>query len=139
MQGSLDSIVMWVPTTPVTAQSHPLQVIPGSHLWGLLPTVEHVMTPTVSDPRVTEDAYVSLPMQPGDIVVFSSFMVHRTGEQGDGNVRIAFSTRFNNAAEPTYVAHGYPTPYKYGYRTDLMFEDFPTQDDLATVFPDAVK
>jgi ectoine hydroxylase-related dioxygenase (phytanoyl-CoA dioxygenase family) len=137
MQGSLDSIVMWVPTTPVTLDSHPLQLVPRSHLWGLLPTVEHIMTPTVDDPRVTEDAYVSLPMQPGDVVVFSSFMVHRTGEQGDGKVRIAFSTRFNNAAEPTYVGHGYPTPYKYGYRTDLMFADFPSRDDLARVFPDA--
>lgn len=139
MQGSLDSIVMWVPTTPVTLDSHPLQVIPGSHLWGLLDTVEHMMTPTVSDPRVSEASYVSLPMQPGDVVIFSSFMVHRTGEQGDGKVRIAFSTRFNNAAEPTFVGHGYPTPYKYGYRTDLMFENFPTGDDLAAIFPDAVR
>jgi ectoine hydroxylase-related dioxygenase (phytanoyl-CoA dioxygenase family) len=139
MQGSLDSIVMWVPTTPVTLSSHPLQVVPRSHLWGLLPTVEHIMTPTVDDPRVGEDAFVSLPMQPGDVVVFSSFMVHRTGEQGDGQVRIAFSTRFNNAAEPTFVGHGYPTPYKYGYRTDLMVEDFPTGADLKRIFPDAAE
>ena len=61
------------------------------------------MTPTVSDPRITEDSYVSLPMQPGDVVAFSSFLVHRTGETGDGQVRIAFSTRYNNAEEPTYV------------------------------------
>jgi ectoine hydroxylase-related dioxygenase (phytanoyl-CoA dioxygenase family) len=139
MQGSLDSIVMWVPTTPVSLDTHPLQVIPRSHLWGLAATVDHIQTPAVSDPRATEDAYVGLPMQPGDVVVFSSFLVHRTGEHGDGNVRIAFSTRFNNAAEPTFVGHGYPTPYKYGYRTDLMFENFPTLDDVATIFPDAVK
>jgi hypothetical protein len=137
MQGSLDSIVLWAPTTPVTETSHPLQVVPRSHLLGLLETAEHIMTPTVADPRITEDAYVSLPMQPGDVVVFSSFLVHRTGETGDGNVRIAFSTRYNNAAEPTWLAHGYPTPYKYSYRTDLMVPDFPTIQDLTRIFPDA--
>jgi phytanoyl-CoA hydroxylase len=139
MQGSLDSIVLWVPTTPVTEASHPLQVVPRSHLLGLLDTVEHIMTPTVSDPRITEDQFLSLPMQPGDVVAFSSFMVHRTGETGDGQVRIAFSTRFNNAAEPTYIEHGYPTPYKYSYRTDLMVPDFPTPRDIAAIFPDAAR
>ncbi|HXA41122.1 MAG TPA: phytanoyl-CoA dioxygenase family protein [Phenylobacterium sp.] len=137
MQGSLDSVVLWAPTTPVSEASHPLQVVPRSHLMGLLDTVEHIMTPTVSDPRITEDSYLSLPMQPGDVVAFSSFLVHRTGEAGDGLVRIAFSTRYNNAEEPTYVEHGYPTPYKYSYRTDLMVPDFPKAADIARIFPDA--
>lgn len=137
MQGSLDSVVLWVPTTPVTASSHPLEVVPGSHLLGLLDTEEHIMTPAVCDPRITEDLYRPLSMQPGDVVAFSSFLVHRTGEAGDGRVRIAFSTRFNNAEEPTYVAHGYPTPYKYSYRTDLMVPDFPRPADLRRIFPDA--
>jgi ectoine hydroxylase-related dioxygenase (phytanoyl-CoA dioxygenase family) len=139
MQGSLDSVVMWAPTTPVTLQSHPLELVPRSHLLGLLDTAEHVMTPTVDDPRITEDMFVPLPMQPGDLVVFSSFMVHRTGEQGDGKVRIAFSGRFNNAEEPTYIGHGYPTPYKYSYQTELMHEGFPTLHDLAAVFPAAAR
>jgi ectoine hydroxylase-related dioxygenase (phytanoyl-CoA dioxygenase family) len=137
MLGSLDSLVVWAPTTPVTETSHPLQVVPRSHLLGLLDTVEHIMTPTVSDGRITDDQFLSLPMQPGDVVAFSSFLVHRTGETGDGQLRVAFSTRFNNAAEPTYVAHGYPTPYKYSYRTDLMVPDFPTPADIARIFPDA--
>jgi ectoine hydroxylase-related dioxygenase (phytanoyl-CoA dioxygenase family) len=139
IQGSLDSLVVWAPTTPVTETSHPLQVVPRSHLLGLLDTVEHIMTPTVSDARITDDQYVSLPMQPGDVVAFSTFLVHRTGETGDGQLRVAFSARFNNAAEPTYVAHGYPTPYKYSYRTDLMISDFPTPADIASIFPDAAK
>jgi ectoine hydroxylase-related dioxygenase (phytanoyl-CoA dioxygenase family) len=138
MQGSLDSVVLWAPTTPVTETSHPLEVVPRSHLLGLLDTVEHIMTPTVSDPRITENLYRPLPMQPGDVVVFSSFLVHRTGETGDGNVRIAFSTRFNNAAEPAYVEHGYPTPYKYSYQTDLIVPDFPKAADLRKIFPNAV-
>lgn len=137
IQGSLDSLVFWVPLTPVGLRSHPLEVAPRSHLWGLLPTETHIMTPAVSDPRVPDDAYVSLPMQVGDVVAFSTFLVHRTGEEGDGEVRIAFSGRFNNASEPTYAGHGYPTPYKYSYQTDLIHPGFPTAADLRSVFPAA--
>lgn len=135
IQGSLDCIVLWLPTTPVSSRSHPLEVAPRSHLYGLLPTAEHVMTPTVHDPRISPDMFVPVPVEPGDVIAFSSFMVHRTGEQGDGLVRTAVSGRFNNAAEPTFVAHGYPTPYSYSYRKNLMFENFPTDDDLEKVFP----
>jgi phytanoyl-CoA hydroxylase len=135
MQGSLDSIVYWIPTTPVSAQSNPLEVVPKSHLLGLLDTAEHIMTPMVSDARITDESYVPLAVDPGDAICFSSFLVHRSGEQDDGLVRIALSGRFNNAREKTYVDHGYPTPYKYTYRTDLMFENFPLPADLATIFP----
>lgn len=139
IQGSLDSIVLWAPTTPVSTQSHPLEIIPRSHLLGLLPTVDHIQTPSVSDPRIREEDYQALAMSPGDVVAFSTFLVHRTGEQGDGQVRIAYSGRFNNAAEDTYVAHGYPTPYKYSYQTDLIVPDFPKAKDLARVFPGAAE
>jgi phytanoyl-CoA hydroxylase len=139
MQGSLDSIVFWLPTTPVTKKSNPIEFVPKSHLLGLLDTVENIMTPTVSDPRITEDKYVPIPVEAGDIIFFSSFMVHRTGEQDDGLVRIALSGRFNNAKEKTYVEHGYPTPYKYSYQTNLIYEGFPTLTDLATVFPAAAR
>ena len=135
IQGSLDCIVLWLPTTPVSSSSHPLEIVPKSHLYGLLPTAEHIMTPTVDDPRILPDMFVPVPVEPGDVIAFSSFMVHRTGEQGDGLVRTALSGRFNNAAERTFVEHGYPTPYSYSYRKDMMFENFPTDDDMETVFP----
>jgi hypothetical protein len=136
MQGSLDSIVLWLPTNSVSMSSHPLEIVPGSHLFGLLNTVDHIMTPTVDDPRITEDKYVPIPLQAGDLLAFSSFMVHRTGDRDDGLVRIAMSGRFNNASEGTYVSHGFPDPYKFSYRLDLIHENFPTSNDLRTIFPD---
>jgi phytanoyl-CoA hydroxylase len=137
MQGSLDSVVFWLPLTPVSTRSNPLEVVPKSHLLGLLNTVEHIMTPTVSDGRITEQSYVPIVVEPGDVIFFSSFLVHRTSELDDGLVRIALSGRFNNAQEKTYVAHGYPMPYKYSYRTDLIYQGFPSLAELATVFPAA--
>jgi hypothetical protein len=134
MQGSLDSIVLWMPTVPVSAASYPLEFVPGSHRLGLLGTVEHIMTPAVHDPRITDDRFVAVPVDPGDVIVFSSFMVHRTGERGDGNLRIALSTRFNNAREPSYVQRSFAVPYKFSYRLDLIVPDFPTVEDVEAVF-----
>jgi ectoine hydroxylase-related dioxygenase (phytanoyl-CoA dioxygenase family) len=134
IQGSLDNIVLWIPTTSVSKNSHALEVVPKSHLLGLLPTSDHIMTQQVDDPRITEDMYVQIPVEPGDVIAFSSFTVHRTGELGDGLARIALSTRFNNAAEKTFVDHGYPSPYSYTYRKDLIFENFPAPSDLETVY-----
>lgn len=135
IQGSLDNLVYWIPTTPVKHNSHALEVIPGSHLHGLLDTQDHIMTMAVNDRRIDADQYVALEVDPGDVIVFSSFLVHRTGEAGDGLPRIALSGRLNNAMEATYVDRGYPTPYSYSYRRDLMFAGFPTDQDLSTVFP----
>jgi phytanoyl-CoA hydroxylase len=137
MQGSLDGIVFWVPTTPVSAASNPMEFAPKSHLLGLLNTVDHIMTPAVSDPRISDDNFIPISAELGDIIFFSSFLVHRTGAADDGWVRIALSGRFNNAKEKTYVEHGYPTPYKYSYRTDLIYAGFPTLSDVATIFPAA--
>ena len=136
MQGSLDSVVIWAPITPATLDRHPLEVCPGSHLYGLCATEPHIMTPAVADPRVQEADFQGLELQPGDLAVFSSFLVHRTGENGPGGLRIAFSTRFNNADEPTFVRHDYPTPYRYSYSTDLIVADFPRPEDLQSIFPD---
>jgi ectoine hydroxylase-related dioxygenase (phytanoyl-CoA dioxygenase family) len=117
IQGSLDNVVMWIPTTPIRGTG--LEVVRGSHRAGLLPTVEHKMTPAVEHAGPWE----AIDCDPGDVVVFSSFLVHRTSEKSDGLVRIALSTRFNNAAEPTFVERGFPTNYRYSYATAL---DAPT-------------
>ncbi len=137
MQGSLDSIVFWVPTTSVSADANPMEFAPRSHLLGLLGAVEHIMLPAVEDPRITDDSFVPILAEPGDIIFFSSFLVHRTSDTDNGLARIALSGRFNNAKEKTYVDHGYPTPYKYSFRSELIHEGFPTMAEVATIFPAA--
>jgi phytanoyl-CoA hydroxylase len=129
IQGSLDNVVFWIPLTPVRGSSG-VEVVRGSHRRGLLNTVDHIMTPSVSDPEITDDMFEHIDMEPGDVLAFSAFMVHRTSERSDGLARIALSTRFNNALEATYVERGFPSPYRYSYQLDLITPDFPSAEQV---------
>ena len=77
------------------------------------------MTPEVIDPERL-GPWEAIDCDPGDVVAFSSFLVHRTAA-GPG-LRIAISTRFNNAAEPSFIERGYPTPYKTKYLLHVPWE-----------------
>ena len=128
-QGSLDNLVLWIPLTPVRGNG--LEVIRGSHKYGLLPTTDHMQTPEVVDPERL-GPWEKIDCDPGDVVAFSSFLVHRTAA-GPG-LRIAISTRFNNAAEPSYIKRGYPTPYRTTYRLDVPWS--PNDDHFPNRPPD---
>ncbi len=134
MQGSLDGAVIWVPLVDIDTDSYPVEAVPGSHKLGLLDTEPHAAIPAVSDPRIRDEDYIPLLVERGDVGVFNGFLVHRTSERGDDRVRVAMSLRYNNAAEPSYVAHGYATPYKYGYQLELLFENFPTEQQIHRIF-----
>jgi hypothetical protein len=84
-------LTIWIPLTPVSVRSHPLEVSPRSHLLGLLPVDA---AGALDDPRIGEETFVPLPMQPGDVVVLSNLVAHRTGRRGDGSVRVAISAQF---------------------------------------------
>jgi ectoine hydroxylase-related dioxygenase (phytanoyl-CoA dioxygenase family) len=135
LQGSLDSIIVWIPFGDVGTDNYPLEVLPGSQRLGLLPSVEDPFGHRVADGIVDESGFVPLEVSMGDAVFFSAFTVHRTGTRGGRNVRVAGSFRFNNAAEPTFVARNYPNPYIYRPDMRLLVEGFPADADIAAAFP----
>lgn len=134
VQGSLDALVVWLPLVPVDRCFGALEVIPGSHKRGLLTTVREPFGNVVAPRQVDESEFVPVEAAPGDAVVFSMFTVHRTGsEQGPG-IRWAVSLRYNNAAEPDFVAHDYPNPFVYRSQDALLFEDFPRTVQVRAIF-----
>ncbi len=134
MQGSLDGCVIWLPLTAIDAASYPLEVVPGSHRQGLLDTVPHPVTPAVNDTGVRDEDYVPVMVEPGDVVAFSGFLVHRTGAQGDQRIRLALSLRYNNLVEPSFIERGYKTPHEPGCQLELMVENFPTAKQVQAIY-----
>ena len=137
VQGSLDGITVWTPLFDVGLADYPLEVVPGSHLGGLLDSSLELSNFKVGESLYREADFRPLQVSAGDAVVFSGFLLHRTGERGGLDVRVALSFRFNNAAEPSFVDRNYPSPYIYRPDPTIVTPDFPGEADLAKVFPDA--
>lgn len=136
VQGSLDGISIWLPLFDVGVSDYPLEIIGGSHRGGLLPSVDDPFGHRVADGHVDESQFAPLPLHRGDVAFFSGFLVHRTGMAGGTTVRIALSYRYNNAAEPSFVARNYPSPYVYRPDMRLLTDDFPTAADVRHLFTD---
>ena len=134
VQGSLDGISLWLPLFDVGVRDYPLEVVRGSHFRGLLPSIDDPFGHRVADGLVDEKDFMPVPVRRGDVIFFSGFLVHRTGSLGGDRVRVALSYRYNNAAEPSFVARNYPSPYVYRPDMRLLQEDFPTAEDVRRIF-----
>lgn len=136
VQGSLDALVVWLPFINVESGQNALEVVPGSHRKGLMPTVPHAFGTEVQPGLFADSDFVPLVVAPGDVVALSMFLVHRTGKADGPNVRWAASFRYNNLDERTFIERDFPNPYIYKPRDERLFEDFPAPADIERVFGD---
>lgn len=100
-------LTFWVPLTDVKVNDHPLELIPGSHDWGVLDFEPDNQVNLIVDDRVVEDAYVSVPASRGEAIVFSGHTVHRSGSGSPDTIRLAISYRICEAANQEFCARRY--------------------------------
>ena len=136
VQGSLDGVVVWFPLVDVTRDNFPLEIIPGSHRLGLLPTINHgASTWEVKPECYNSSDFIPLEVRAGDVIFMSVFMIHRSSLEGKpGNCRLAVSTRFDNGDEPTFIDRVYPTAYVRSVAREQYHQNFPTQQQVDTTF-----
>lgn len=132
MQGSLDSVVIWLPLVDLPAELGPLEVVPGSHLDGLVTKEVEAGFGKVGDDYLQDKTFQSLACSVGDLVVFSAFLVHRSGTNSSPAIRWSCHFRYNNLAEPTFVERGYPHPYLYKPTDELLTAGFPAPHQVST-------
>ena len=128
LQSSLDAVVLWAPFFDVTLENYPVEVVPGSHLQGLLPAKpgEHI-----SDVDDSGMEFVPVPVSRGDVLLFSVFTVHRTRLPGTG-FRIAVSHRYENAAEPTWMERDYSSAQSRVIKREVDWT--PSVEQVRSVF-----
>jgi len=132
MQGSLNAIVVWVPLADVSRELGALEIIPGSHLWGLQESREDVWYRHIEG--LQDDQYKSIEMEAGDALFFSAFLVHRSGDNVTDSIRWSCHFRYNDLEEPTFISRKYPNPYTYAPQQELVTKDFPSTEQLQKVF-----
>jgi phytanoyl-CoA hydroxylase len=132
-QGSLDSVTVWFPLIKSNAAIGALQVIPKSHKLGLLNSTEVSYYGEITD-NIKEDEYLQLEFEIGDILFFSSFLVHRSGENITESIRWSVQLRYNNIDESTYIERGFPNPFIYKPQPELVTKDFPLIEQIKKVY-----
>ena len=135
MQGSLNSLVVWIPLVDIKKDLGPVEFIPKSHLNGLIDTYDGGLFQQIPTTDATDKSFVSYEVSKGDLVVFSSFTIHRSGNNISDDIRWSMHFRYNDLNEKTFIDRSLPHPYKvYHPDKELMFSDFPNKDELKNVF-----
>lgn len=111
MEGSQDSVVIWIPLCDVPKNLGALEVVPGSHKDGLITDrYEHGFG--LVD-RYGDEDFVSVETEAGDALIFSSYLVHRSGKNVTDRVRWSCHFRYNNIKHPEYAKRDFHQNYIY--------------------------
>lgn len=132
-QGSLDSPVIWFPMVDAGADLGALQVIPRSHTWGLLESSTSGYQGGITA-HLNDGDFVQTEFEVGDLLIFSAFLVHQSGNNITNNIRWSVQLRYNNLAEPTFIERGYPMAYIYKPESELVTPNFPSVEQIEQVF-----
>ena len=91
----LEYITCWTAVSKTTVANGCIWVIPESHKWGLIPhRRDQVLRETIA---VFDDESKAIPveMEPGQIAVFNSLLLHRSGANTTGRVRRGFVPQYH--------------------------------------------
>ena len=134
LQSGLDTVTLWVPFVSVDASNYTLDIIPKSHLDGVLPGKMDQNAYEADPASYREDQFVPVRAAPGDVLFMSCFLVHRSSLKGGKRMRVACSMRYENGADRSFIAHAYPSVHKRVVERDFLYRDLPTADEVRKVF-----
>jgi phytanoyl-CoA hydroxylase len=132
MQGSLNSVVVWLPLHDIDRSLGALEIVPASHRLGLLAT--EVIERFGKVEGFDDSDFQPVEVEQGDLLVFSSFLVHRSGTNSTDSIRWSCHFRYNDLAEPTFIERGYPHAYVYHPVDNLLTPNFPSVEHVVRVF-----
>jgi len=97
----------WIPLVSATEQNGCMQVIPGSHLQGLiehnlwLETPGHKGARGIADADLPASSIVTCEVDPGDVLITMERLVHRSIPNRSQTVRWSVDTRYSRIGLPT--------------------------------------
>ena len=92
------------------------------------------ITKEVDPAHYDERDFVRIAAERGDVLFFSSFLIHRSGQHGREGVRLSISARYENAAETTFIERLYPFAQKRVVQRELIVKDFPSREQVVSIY-----
>lgn len=134
MQGSLNSMVVWIPLIDINKDLGALEIIPKSHLLGL--RADNLMKGfgMVHLTEKEKNDFLTVEVEQGDILIFSSFLIHQSGKNTMNKPRWSCHFRYNDLDEPTFLKRKYAHPYLYKPIDDLITPNFPNKKEINKIF-----
>jgi len=134
MQGSLNSIVVWVPLVNIDINLGALEILPKSHLFGL--RTDHIDNGfrMVSLSEEENNDLLAVEVNAGDVLIFSSFLIHQSGENSSNKPRWSCHFRYNDLDDITFIDRKYPHAYIYKPVNEVMTKDFPKVQDILNIY-----
>lgn len=133
MQGSINSIVIWIPLLDINQDLGSIKVIPESHKHGLITTKRLNSFGLVEElPNNTplQDKFISYDVKMGDIIVFNAFLVHQSGNNISNHFRWSTHFRYNDLEDISFIERGYTHAYIYKPIDDIIDKEFDTHKAL---------
>lgn len=129
-QGSINGVTCWIPLVNINNELGPLEVVPESHLLGSL-DYEDKGVPTL----IKQDwQWQPLPMEIGDALILSNFLIHRSGINKTNNkIRLTTHFRYNDAKESTFIKRKFPYHLIDKRKEGIIFT--PTIEEINSIFP----
>lgn len=109
MEASLNSLVIWIPLVDVNKENGSIIIYPGSHKNGILP-----FKPNGGFAQVEyEGESIQPELEIGDVVIFSTMLVHKSGDILNDSIRWSCHFRYTDMSEEDFINRGFPNPYIY--------------------------
>ncbi len=122
LQSSIDTLVFWIPIIDIDDSTPGIELAPKSHLLGHLPTKAHQFGHTIVDSfQIDDQQFVKPHLFAGDLLVFSSFTVHRSESSlsfAENASRIALSFRASNINDLDFATRN----YHRSYQTTIVYD-----------------
>ena len=132
MQGSINSVVIWVPLIDISKELGSISIIPKSHFNGLVFFKKEEGFGVISN--IKEDDFISFDVYKGDIILFSSFLIHKSGNNNKNNIRWSTHFRYNDLNDNSFIQRGYPHAYIYKPVDEELTKNFDTKKCVNTYY-----
>ena len=113
MKSSSDSLVVWVPLVDITKDLGPVIFYPGTHTLGDISDSTSGGFATIENYDLSEYNPIQPEINAGDVVIFSTFLVHKSGDIINDEIRWSCHLRYTNMMDKDFIGRDFPNPYVY--------------------------